>query len=251
MEEVRETMTQVICHRGYSGRYPENTLLAFRKAIETGADGIELDVHLTKDGKVVVIHDERVDRTSDGTGFVKDMTLRELQRLDASGGKSAPQRIPTLEEYFSLAVPAKLRTNIELKTGLFDYEGLEERVWDIVRAFHQEDRVIFSSFHAQSLLRMKSIAPEAPCGLLCSGQLADPCSTLRELGLQAFHPWFLRVTGPMVRRMKDSGLEVNPYTPNDPATLTWLLSLGVTSVITNYPGQAMALRRLLPGGKKA
>lgn len=242
-------MTQVICHRGYSGRYPENTLLAFRKAIETGADGIELDVHLTKDNKVVVIHDERVDRTTNGTGFVKDMTLRELQGLDASGGKSAPQRIPTLEEYFALAAPAGLQTNIELKTGLFDYDGLEQRVWDIVRAFHQEDRVIFSSFHAQSLLRMKALAPEAPCGLLCSDLIASPRQTLLELGLQAFHPWFLRVSGSMVRDMRAHGLGVNPYTPNDPAVLSWLMALGVTSVITNYPERAMSLRRLLPGQK--
>lgn len=240
-------MTQIICHRGYSGRYPENTLLAFRKAIETGADGIELDVHLTKDGQVVVIHDERVDRTTNGTGFVKDMTLRELRSLDASMGKSAPQRVPTLEEYFRLVSPTGLFTNIELKTGIFDYGGLEEKVWAIVRDFHQEQRVIFSSFHGQSLLRMKSVAPEAPCGLLCSDKLQNPGDIVAGLGLQAYHPWFLRVTKALATDTRTRGLALNPYTPNDPASLTWLLSLGVSGVITNFPERAMALRKLIQG----
>lgn len=104
-------MTEVICHRGYSSRYPENTMLAFQKAIETGADGIELDVHLTRDGEVVVIHDELVDRTTDGVGFVKDFSLAELRRLNAAHGwEIAPQRVPTLEEYLERIAPTGLQS---------------------------------------------------------------------------------------------------------------------------------------------
>ena len=109
-------MTMVICHRGDSGRCPENTKLAFCQALQSGAEGIELDVHLTRDGHVVVIHDERVDRTTNGNGYVKDMTLAQLRRLQITG-KGEAQSILTLEEYFAIAAPAGIRTNIELKTG--------------------------------------------------------------------------------------------------------------------------------------
>lgn len=180
-------MTEVICHRGYSSRYPENTILAFQKAVESGADGVELDVHLTRDGEVVVIHDERVDRTTDGVGYVKDHSLAELRRLNAAyGWRTAPQRIPTLEEYLELIAPTGMKSNIELKTGLFDYEGMEEKVWNQICRFGLENRVILSSFHAQTLLRVKALAPEAPCGLLNQDKLLSPGQATRDLGLEAY-----------------------------------------------------------------
>ena len=107
-------MTEVYCHRGYSGHYPENTMLAFEKCLHLGADGIELDVHLTRDGEVVVFHDERLGRITGKEAFLKDLTLDELRQLDASGtyrGKVPVQRIPTLREYFELIAPTKLKTN--------------------------------------------------------------------------------------------------------------------------------------------
>ena len=121
---------KVYAHRGYSGKYPENTMLAFRKAAETGCDGIELDVQLTKDGKIVVIHDETVDRTTTGTGRVKDYTYEELIKLDAAklfGGKYGFCPIPSFEEYCQWAAGQDLVTNIEIKTGVYYYEGLEEK----------------------------------------------------------------------------------------------------------------------------
>ena len=108
-------------HRGFSGKYPENTMLAFQKAYEAGADGIELDVQLTKDGQVVVIHDEKVDRTTNGTGLVRDYTLEELRKLDASyiyTGEMGFNPIPTFEEYCAWVAGTDLVTNIELKTGI-------------------------------------------------------------------------------------------------------------------------------------
>ena len=98
-------MTKNIAHRGYSGNYPENTMLAFQKALEAGVDGIEFDVHLSKDGRLVIIHDELLDRTTDATGLVQDRTLAELRQLDASAGFAGvygKNQIPTLEEYFEL-----------------------------------------------------------------------------------------------------------------------------------------------------
>ncbi len=119
-------MTKNFAHRGFSGKYPENTMLAFRKAVEEGVDGIELDVQLTKDGEVVIIHDETIDRTTDGKGLVVSYTYDELRKFDASfkfRGQCGFNPIPTLREYFELVKDKNLVTNIELKTGLNEYFG--------------------------------------------------------------------------------------------------------------------------------
>ena len=241
-------MTEVICHRGYSSRYPENTILAFQKAVESGADGVELDVHLTRDGEVVVIHDERVDRTTDGVGYVKDHSLAELRRLNAAyGWRTAPQRIPTLEEYLELIAPTGMKSNIELKTGLFDYEGMEEKVWNQICRFGLENRVILSSFHAQTLLRVKALAPEAPCGLLNQDKLLSPGQATRDLGFEAYHPLYLRLRPGVIRELKACHLEINAYTVKGHGPLTYLFAWDVHSVITNHPRRALTLRRLIQG----
>ena len=243
-------MTEVYCHRGYSGLYPENTMLAFQKAIQTGADGIELDVHLTRDGEVVVFHDERLDRVTDGIGFLKDSTLKELKKLDASGtyrGKVALQRIPTLREYFELVAPTGMKTNIEFKTGLFEYPGLEEKVWELVLEYGQENRVLFSSFHGQTLLRLKRIAPEVPCGLLHQNKLLKAGTVVRDLGLECYHPMFLQLTPEVIRDLKDHNRRINTYTPNGRLVLRYLMKREVDAVITNFPERAMKLRQKIQG----
>ena len=241
-------MTEVICHRGYSSRYPENTMLAFQKAIETGADGIELDVHLTRDGEVVVIHDELVDRTTDGVGFVKDFSLAELRRLNAAHGwEIAPQRVPTLEEYLERIAPTGLQSNIELKTGMFDYDGIEEKVWKLIDRFGLKDRVILSSFHVQTLLRLKALAPEAPCGLLNQDRIIHPGWATQALGLRAYHPLYLRLRPSVIRELKEHDVEVNAYTVNGHGPLAYLFLADIHSVITNQPRRALALRRLIQG----
>lgn len=162
-------MSKVFAHRGFSGKYPENTMLAFEKAVELGVDGIELDVHLSKDGEMVIIHDEKVDRTCNGTGKVKDLTLAELRELDASAmfaGQFGINRIPTLEEYMEHVRDLPLITNIELKTNIYEYEGLLEKVHGIIRQYQYEDRVIISSFNHYSVVKMMKIAPELKYGLL-------------------------------------------------------------------------------------
>src|SRR5690625_3867679 len=134
------TGTKIYGHRGCMGTFAENTLLGFRQAIRQGADGIELDVQLTKDGEVVVIHDETLERTTDGTGYVKDLTLQEIKQYSA-GVKYAHfktydqvvwdrERVPTLREVLELLAPYPIELNIELKTSLFQYEGIEEKELD-------------------------------------------------------------------------------------------------------------------------
>ena len=133
-----------IAHRGFSRLYPENTALAFEKAVEAGADGIELDVHLTKDNAVVVIHDESIDRTSDGTGFLCDLTLEELKQFDFSGkhrGKIPKQEILTLDEYFALMRPYSILTNIRVENGIF-LRRTGRKVVSIVNAHSVSDRIL-------------------------------------------------------------------------------------------------------------
>ncbi len=165
----------VLGHRGYSAKYPENTLLAFKKAIEAGADGVELDVWLTKDGEVVVIHDETVDRTSNGSGRVKDMTLEELKGLDFGNG----ERIPTLEEVFE-ALPWEAVINVEIK----DADAVE-RTAEIVRA-HSPERVVVSSFHLDALEKYRKLDPETRIGILIDRE--ETIAELPEL-MPRIRPW--------------------------------------------------------------
>ena len=145
----------VLGHRGFSGKFPENSLLAFKKAIEAGADGVELDVWLTKDGRVIVMHDETIDRTSDMSGRQKDMTLEELKRADIGGG----ERIPTLEEVFEV-LPENALVNVELK----DRDAVEE-VAKIVKENNPE-RVLISSFDIEALKEYRKHDGETRIGLL-------------------------------------------------------------------------------------
>ena len=126
-------------HRGFSGEYPENTMLAFKKAYETGCEGIELDVHLSKDGHLVVIHDETVDRTTDRTGFVRDFTLQELQEINA-GTEEAFEGIPSFEEYCIWVKDLPLITNIEIKTNRYYYPGIEEKVLAMVEKYQLQKK---------------------------------------------------------------------------------------------------------------
>ena len=140
-------------HRGFSGKYPENTMLAFEKAVEAGCEGIELDVHFSKDQELVIIHDEKVDRTSDGNGYVKDFTYEELKKISFSykfAEEIGFQKIPTLKEYFEFVKDKDLITNIELKTGVFEYP-VESTVSVYVNRIGRYAFVACDYFHTNSL----------------------------------------------------------------------------------------------------
>ena len=136
---------KVFAHRGASAYAPENTLAAFRLAEEQGADGIELDVQLTKDGQVVVIHDENIDRTGTGTGAVRDYTLEELRKLSFHNHMEAyeGEKIPTLEEVLTFVKQGRMEVNIELKTGVYWYPEIEKKTIEIVKKAGMEERVIY------------------------------------------------------------------------------------------------------------
>ena len=231
-------MVKNYAHRGFSGRYPENTLLAFEKAMEIGVDGIELDVQLTKDGEVVIIHDEKIDRTTDSKGNVIDYTYEELQKFDASyiyKGKVGFNKIPTLREYFNLIKESDIVTNIELKTGIFEYLGIEKKVLDIIKEYHMEKRVIISSFNHYSVLRMKEISPEIECGFLSETWIINQGEYTKKYGVECYHPHFAMLNEEVVKELKKYGIKINTWTVNEEKDIKDLINKKVDTIITNYP----------------
>jgi glycerophosphoryl diester phosphodiesterase len=237
----------ILAHRGASRRAPENTMAAFRLAAQLGADGVELDVQLSKDGEAVVMHDSRVDRTSDGHGRVADLTLAELRALDA-GGWVAPEfageRIPTLAEVLYELGP-RLVLDVELKTaGLFG-GGLEAEVVRLVEDAGLGERVILSSFDPLALWRVRRLNPHLSTGLLSA---PDSPSYIRGRWLQALarpaalHPRWDTLDGPAVAAAHRQGLAVRPWTCDDPDGLRRLVAWGVDAIITNVPDVARGVR---------
>lgn len=234
----------VVAHRGYSGAYPENTMLAFKKAVEEGCDSIELDIQLTKDDVVVIIHDEKIDRTMDGTGFVRDYTYEELKKFNAGvlfDGKHGFQTIPTFDEYCAWVQHENITTNIEIKTGVFYYAGIEEKAIEIIRRYHLESKVMFSSFNHMSLVRAKELAPEIPCGALLEhcgiGNAGFYC---KQFGFECYHPGYKGLTDEIVAGCKEHGIQMNVWTANDMGVLEQLYAWGCDGVISNYPGVCKA-----------
>lgn len=235
-------MTQVWAHRGASGYAPENTLAAFELALEQDADGIELDVQLTRDDEVVCIHDETLERTTTGTGWVADHSLEELQQLDASMGmeKFEGVRIPTLDEVFALVAGTDTTVNVEIKNDRMPYQGLEERVLEIIAGYGMAGRVIISTFNHYSLKRMQSMT-DLPLGALYSDALYRPWRYVMKLGVQAIHPAVRAVSPKLIAKSHDAGLKVNTWTVNDPGDIGRMARLGVDAVITNYPNLARSI----------
>lgn len=237
--------TTIWAHRGASAKAPENTMEAFRLAHEMGADGIELDTHLTRDGELVVAHDETIDRCSDGSGRISDMTLAQLREYDFSCGIPGFRgiSIPTLREVLEWLKDTDLLLNIDIKSGWVMYAGIEAKLVALVHAMGLHDRVIYSSFNPFSLILVKKHDPQARIGLITIGALGDPhvfCSYLRA---DAIHPYYLTLMIPgIIEACRSSGIKINAWTVNDPVHMAWLLRAGVDGIITDYPDVAMSLR---------
>ncbi len=230
-------------HRGFSGNYPENTLLAFQKALDAGCEGIEFDVHLTKDGQIVIIHDETIDRTSAEHGWVKDMTYEELCQVDFSyrfAGQFGFQRIPTLREYFELVKDCDILSNIELKTGVCEYPGIEQAVYDLICEYHMEKKVVISSFNHHSILRMKAIAPELTYGFLSETWILDAGAYVADHGVQAYHPQFYMLTDTETADLKAHDVQINTWTVNEADDIRRMIRLNVDGIISNYPDRVAA-----------
>ena len=229
----------VWAHRGFSSNYPENTMLAFRKAKEVGADGIETDVHLTKDGEVVVIHDENLFRTTGINREVGDCTLSEITAIKAS--KTMENKfdttIPSFDEFCAFIKESGMKANIELKTGIVYYPGIEEKVAFLVKKYGIEDRVIFSSFNPLSLVLMQRYLPECGKGFLFTNpiNIRHISYLSREVGLAFLHPEYKVINSEMLKEAKTCGLGINVWTVDEPEKVENLLMWGVEGVITNDP----------------
>ncbi len=224
-------------HRGYSGLYPENTMLAFKKAIEIGASGIELDVHLTKDKEIVIIHDELLDRTTNGTGLVMDHTLKELKTLNASilFSQYDIQQIPTLREYFELLASTNLITNIELKNSVIDYPGLEKEVYNLIKEYDIADKIIISSFNHESLVRMKAIDKSIKCGVLESSRLHEPWNYIKNIGMDYYHPMNFVVTEELAYKCKSNNIGLNIWFGISKWSYNEYLKFNPVGLITDFP----------------
>ena len=232
------TKPLVWAHRGASGYAPENTLAAFQKAVDLGADGVELDIQLTKDDQIVVIHDETIDRTSDGKGWVKDYTLEELRAFNYNRTKPEYKHadIPTMREVFELLKPTGLFINIEIKTGVVFYEKIEEKILALTKEMGMEDRVCYSSFNQYTVTRIHELKPDAEVGFLYADGPIDMPSYGVKHGVNALHPalYNLQYDG-FVKECKEKGLKLNVWTVNERPYMEMCCQYGVDAIITNYP----------------
>ena len=209
---------KIFAHRGASAYAPENTLEAFRLAMEQGADGIELDVQMTKDGELVVIHDETIDRVSNGNGAVRDYTLEELKQFSVSNHfEQYPDvKIPTLREVLELVKPGTMEINIELKTGIYWYPQIEQKVLELVKEEGMEERIIYSSFNHYSVQKIRELSPEAETAYLIGDVMLDVADYTRNTGIKGLHPALFHVKmADFLKEYKESGIAQEAEAENE------------------------------------
>jgi glycerophosphoryl diester phosphodiesterase len=227
----------LIAHRGGREWAPENTLIAFRKSLEFGVDGIELDVHRCSSGELVVIHDEDLARTTNGAGLVKDASLAELKRLDAGkwyDKEFAGERIPTLQEVLDL-IAGKVVLNIEIKNTPVDYPDIEDDLLDLIENYPNRDSLIVSSFDHQFVRRLHGKAPDLKVALLAAGLFVDLGEYAAKLGAKYYHPALDCIRGETVQEAHDAGLIVNVWTANSRREWTDAIAFGVDGIVTDDP----------------
>ncbi len=226
-------------HRGAPERAPENTIPAFLKAMEAGADGVELDVRLSRDGAVVVMHNCTVDKTTDGRGRVSERTLAELKTLD-SGSWFSPDftgtRIPTLEEVLEI-LPKDAYINIETKSRAVTGALLEQKVAALIECHRLYDRAIVSSFNPFSLIRIKRMNRRIPVGMLYLPvvPVLPRFNLINLIKPEALHPYYKKVSAAYMTQARARGYRVNVWTVNTSADMEKMLDLRVDGIITNRP----------------
>ena len=224
-------MIEVVGHRGAAGLEPENTLRSIRKAIDLGVDSVEIDVRVTRDGYLVVIHDETVDRTTNGHGYVKDLTFNEIRRLDAGKG----EKIPTLEEVLNLT-KGKVVLQIELKAR----EATEPTVHLIERNNAERDVIIISFMH-DLLGRVHDLNSALRTGAIFFDVQGDICQRAIDVHSEAIHVYYRNVNSELIENAHKRGLRVSVWSPDEIEDMREMINLGVDEICTNRPDILLSL----------
>lgn len=237
--------TKIIAHRGSKSTRPENTLTAFREALHVGSDGIELDVHLSSDGEVVVIHDETVDRTTNGTGLVSELTLQELKSLDAGSWFDplySKVTIPTLKEVLDMLVTEGFcgLLNIELKTDKIVYPEMSRKVYRLVQETAPTYDIVYSSFNYDTLIEMKKINDKNQVALLFKKVGRAQTRLNGEYSVEA---WHVPVDWAKARLILGKPrLPLRVWTVNEKSSIQYFIRKKVAAIITDYPEIALMIR---------
>lgn len=239
-------MTVIIAHRGSAGTHPENTLPAFMEAVRSGADGIELDVHLTSDQQLVVIHDESVDRTTDGKGLIRELTLAQIKELDAGSWfdkKYQATKISTLQEVLNLLLQMRFRgfLCIEIKTNKFHYPGIEEKLSTVMTSKEWPFTYWYASFNLASLEIMHEYEPDAQYDLIQKNALDKYQLVLDSSFIEGLHPSYdwIKQNPEIVKNFTKS---LRPWTPNLYETMMSCFEKNFAGIITDFPEKAIRAR---------
>lgn len=225
-------------HRGASFDYPENTMLSLKEGIKSGANGLEIDVHKTKDNKLVVIHDEDIERTYLGKGLVKDFTLDELKKFKNRKKlfrDNVECHIPTLEEVLELIKGKDITLNIELKTDEIHYKGIEEDVIRLINEYKLNKQIILSSFNHDSIKIAKGLDSSIKTGILYYKPIEDVINYAKNLGVDAIHPDLSLLSRELIQEAHNNNLKVNIYTVNSPIYMRLLIKNKADGLFTDYP----------------
>ncbi|QEA30693.1 glycerophosphodiester phosphodiesterase [Secundilactobacillus malefermentans] len=247
---MKEKYTQVIAHRGSKGTRPENTLASFQEAINAGADGIETDVHLSADRQLIIMHDEKVNRTTDGTGLILEKTLAEIKELDAGykfGSEYRGTKVPTLEEVVDLLIENDFHGvfNLELKTNKIAYIGIEELVTEQLSNRRLPFKIIYSSFNSESIKKMHELNPDSEYAKLFKTGIKRVMLLKKGHLIQGIHPdikWVKR------HKLLLPHILIRPWTVNTEADMAFCFKHKLAGLITDYPKRAIELRKDIQGG---
>lgn len=252
----------IYAHRGSSGTHPENTLAAFRHAASLPIHGVEFDVHLSKDGELVIIHDEKINRTSNGKGFVKDLTLAELREYDFGSWFSKEfkgEKIPHLAEVLEIFSNTTHHINIELKTDVISYDGIVKEVLQLVDSMALQSRVVISSFNHDTLREAKKLAPHIETATLSMKEFANPFDYVHAIPADALHISLRTARRPSTEKVVNQGVPVRVFTVNKVKYIELLRKIGVQAIFTDFPEKMLVylnenklqqnIHRLLDTGK--
>ncbi|MFV8829231.1 glycerophosphodiester phosphodiesterase family protein [Alkalihalobacterium sp. APHAB7] len=242
---MKKVQTEVFAHRGLSGLYPENTMVAFKAAAKLPIDGIELDVQLTKDNVPVIIHDVTLERTTEGQGMVRDHTLEQLMTYSAGAWYSEQfrqEKIPTLEEVLIWAKNYAFKLNLELKCPSWERKEMWGAVKSLIHRHGMSDRILISSFDHVLIASIEKEETPVETAVIVVAGLFQPLSYIQSTGTRGFHYFFPMMLDGEIKPLMEAGISVRSYTINDKQMMKQAFQSRVTGIFTDYPHVALQIR---------